>query len=334
MLRSLKTAHWTPRLQGFQVLTAATPAATLAIGGQEATVARVAAGKATITLNEILGRTGIVVASPGVDAAAGSFAVTDTLHTGSAFKTEVLGAAGSGDDSYCHALTLGFEDAYGTDRANPLQSVKGVCASPRLLPFKIAAAGTIAIGGAQGSVSKASSVYTITPDHKFGRAPIVIATPIAAAAKACRITANAANAVAIECYDPVGAALEDNLFYCVIFGWDTPDIMSGLRRSIKIPQAQPRMEAFRITGTGTAVLAVGASDGTLTDNGTGDYTITFKEAFAREPIVLVTGKDGRAQCLAAATTTTCRVGSFNASNAALDDVLDVIVIGFDHNQDS
>lgn len=334
MLRSLKAAHWTPRLQGFKILTASTPAATLLIGSQEATVARTAVGKATVTLGEALGRTGIVVATPGVDAAAGSFAVTDTLHTGAAFKAEVLGAAGSGDDSYCHALTLGFEDAYGTDRGSPLQSVKGVCASPRLLPFHIAAAGTITVGKAQASIALASSVFTLTPTNKFGRIPVVIASPIAAAAKACRITAALASYVSIETYDPAGTALEDNDFYCAILGWDTPDEMSGLRRSIKVPQAQPRMEAFRITGTGTAALAVGASDATLTDNGTGDYTLTFTEPFARAPIVLVNGKDYRAQNLAAATKTACQVGTFNTSNAAVDDVLDVLVIGFDGDQDS
>jgi hypothetical protein len=38
---------------------------------------------------------------------------------------------------------------------------------------------------------------------------------------------------------------------------------------------------FYVNGTGTASITVGAQLGTLTDNGTGDYTITFTYPGAR-----------------------------------------------------
>lgn len=59
-------------------------------------------------------------------------------------------------------------------------------------------------------------------------------------------------------------------------------------RELKGTQRMPRVLAFRVNGTGTAAILEGAFDGTLTDNGTGDYTITFAKAFARKPVVVGT----------------------------------------------
>lgn len=38
---------------------------------------------------------------------------------------------------------------------------------------------------------------------------------------------------------------------------------------------------FEIDGTGTASITSGAADGTLTDNGTGNYTVTFTVPFQK-----------------------------------------------------
>ena len=46
------------------------------------------------------------------------------------------------------------------------------------------------------------------------------------------------------------------------------------------------MIAARVDGTGTAAMLEGGNEITLTDNGTGDYTLTFAQAFARVPTVV------------------------------------------------
>ena len=56
-------------------------------------------------------------------------------------------------------------------------------------------------------------------------------------------------------------------------------------REIKSPQRLERRLAFRVTGTGTAVIDAGGKHATLTDNGTGDYTFTFVQPFKRVPCV-------------------------------------------------
>lgn len=56
-------------------------------------------------------------------------------------------------------------------------------------------------------------------------------------------------------------------------------------REVKCPQRAARLLGFRVTGTGTAAIAEGTNDAALTDNGTGDYTLTFTKPFARTPVV-------------------------------------------------
>lgn len=60
-------------------------------------------------------------------------------------------------------------------------------------------------------------------------------------------------------------------------------------RSVKSHQRLPKVMGFIVDGTGTASLGgMDASHATLTDNGTGDYTVTFSQPFARTPTVCVT----------------------------------------------
>lgn len=60
-----------------------------------------------------------------------------------------------------------------------------------------------------------------------------------------------------------------------------------MRRSVKSTQRHIRQLELIVDGTGTAALSGPASlQATLVDNGTGDYTITFDEAFAQVPVCI------------------------------------------------
>lgn len=64
-----------------------------------------------------------------------------------------------------------------------------------------------------------------------------------------------------------------------------------MRREVKSTQREMRVLELIVTGTGTAALTGPASNqATLTDNGAGDYTITFDEPFGNDPIVEVTAE--------------------------------------------
>lgn len=52
-------------------------------------------------------------------------------------------------------------------------------------------------------------------------------------------------------------------------------------REVKCPQRKVRVLQFIVDGTGTAAITSGAKSGVLTDNGVGDYTITFNTPGSR-----------------------------------------------------
>lgn len=58
------------------------------------------------------------------------------------------------------------------------------------------------------------------------------------------------------------------------------------RQEVGIRQSRAELLTFRVDGTGTASLSEGSNHGTLVDNGTGDYTITFRRPSLRTPSVV------------------------------------------------
>ncbi len=101
-------------------------------------------------------------------------------------------------------------------------------------------------------------------------------------------------------------------------------------REIKSPQRLPRQLHFKVDGTGAASLLIGSKDGTLADNGTGDYTITFEKPFARLPVVVASSLTaGAVVQIASATASACQIVVTDLAAAALDADLMVIVQGFD-----
>ena len=67
-----------------------------------------------------------------------------------------------------------------------------------------------------------------------------------------------------------------------------------------------------------------------TDNGTGDYTLTFAKPFARPPVVVASSLTaGAVVQIASATATACQLLVTDLSAVALDTDLMVIVQGFD-----
>ena len=108
-------------------------------------------------------------------------------------------------------------------------------------------------------------------------------------------------------------------------------------RSIKSQQRLPRMIAVQIAWSGgVPSLINGANEVSLTDNGTGDVTITFAKPFARVPVVnanVVAAAGDAIVCLQAQpTASACRLVVFDATDGttAKDNIpLNVQIIGFD-----
>jgi len=329
MLRSLQHPHLRPYLTAFKITTTSTPSISVDVGAGDVTAsARNSAGKSTLTPYRAAIRAGVVCATPGADIADGGIGTYDTDPSGTAIVSEFLGASGSGDDGTGYVMALNYLNEY-TDRVSPQQSVKHSAINGRLMGFRVSLAGAAAVGSSQASsVGVAASVYTVTYNRAYGRGSIVLATPIAAAQKAVKVTAASATACSVATFDSSEAA-EDNAFYLMVLGWDAHHESWGLDRTLQVPQLRPRLEAFRVSGSGTAAIALGTDDATLVDNGTGDYTLTWAKAFEREPIVIATAKAGRAQLAAAASSTAANILTFNAAGSAADDDFCLFVLGYD-----
>lgn len=103
-------------------------------------------------------------------------------------------------------------------------------------------------------------------------------------------------------------------------------------REIKGTQRLPRLLAAIVDGTGTAAIRMGSTDFTLTDNGTGDYTLTFAKAFLRKPMIQVTcaTNDCYAETVDADNSLTAvHILTKNNADAATDAVFHVLVLGYD-----
>lgn len=104
-----------------------------------------------------------------------------------------------------------------------------------------------------------------------------------------------------------------------------------MKREIKVPQRLPRMLAFKVDGTGTASITQGSRQATLTDNGTGDYTLTFAEAFKRAPVCVATCiTAGKVAEIAASAVGSVQILTKTAtSGAAADADFHLMVLGYD-----
>lgn len=103
-------------------------------------------------------------------------------------------------------------------------------------------------------------------------------------------------------------------------------------REIKSSQRMARVIALKVTGTGTAAINIGSTDATLTDNGTGDYTITYAKPFARTAIpVVVPGTANIIAIVTATSASACTVKTFQGTDGttATDAIFYVHVVGYD-----
>lgn len=106
--------------------------------------------------------------------------------------------------------------------------------------------------------------------------------------------------------------------------------MAGLQRSVKADQRNVVMKCFKILDTaGTPTLSVGSTDGSITDNGVGDYTITFASPLDRAMAAHVTPMQANAIAYVhalSASAITVKVTEADGSTADDSSVL-VTVIG-------
>lgn len=108
--------------------------------------------------------------------------------------------------------------------------------------------------------------------------------------------------------------------------------MAIAKQSVEIRQRKAEMLVFRVDGTGTAEIEEGTHHATLTDNGTGDYTLTLRRAAARRDLVVlgaVSETAGLIPQVVAKSATAVQIKWIDASDTATDNVFTVALLAFD-----
>lgn len=102
-------------------------------------------------------------------------------------------------------------------------------------------------------------------------------------------------------------------------------------KKLMCPQRAMRIMSVVVDGTGTAALSGTCSKNmALTDNGTGDYTLTFNVAYKQAPEVMALPiTDNIVAKVTASSTTAITVKTENLSGAATDADFHVIILGSD-----
>jgi hypothetical protein len=340
MLRIAKNEHLGALFQGFQLTTVSTPAATVDVGQDDAaSISRSAAGKAALTLREagIYKRGPVVLVSPGANIADGAFGTYDTDPASGVITSEFLNSSGSGDDGSGHVILAGFQQSSTNLVKSPIQSVRATFPAPVLHGYFIQGddtTPTILSGASQATIVRNDvGDYTLTFTPPFSRIVSAVAVGSDTAAHMVRITSLTTNAIRLLIFDDAAAAADIDVALFVLGSLSS--FRSGRqRKNLQVPQLEPRIIIGKLVDdSGDPTINIGgATDGTdftVTDNGTGDYTITFARPFKRKPIVIPCGKVTSAQLAAQPSVSAANILCFNAGGTATDDDVGFVALGYD-----
>lgn len=333
MLRAIRNDHIRPRLLGFRVNS--TTSTVAEVNPDNCTITDHSAGATTLTLAEVYARTPVVVATCDTDVGDGAIAnyVSASKSTARVLSSTNAGAA---TDGTIHVLTLGW-DSDTTDIVTPSHSLRSSVSGPRLIGFGVDGTGTASLtsGKYQATlVDNDTGDYTLTFNSAFAEAPVVVGTVLGATAGVVNVATVAVNTVNIKTFDADGAAADYD-FCLLVLGRDHADVLRipGRGRIVHTPQRLPRILGFNVVVTaGTPVITtgLGSLDGAMTDNGSGDYTITFTTPFKRTPEVVVIPTSTNICTVAARSTTATQILSFtNAGNSTEAAAFNVICLGYD-----
>lgn len=336
MLRELKEAHLRPTLLGFTSKPNGTTTTTT-FGQGDVSTSSSSAGTSSLTIKTPSHRSNgsasemVVIGSPSREIPTDGLYV-DTAGGAVGPSTVALRNVNSAGSAVNNSTLYGLVCVWAspsTDICSPYQHVMGTSRAPRLMGFRVNSGGSISVGSMLATGTNPSTgVNTLTFSRAYGHAPTAVACAIATTQKTTSISSISASAVSIHSMSSAPAA-ENNASYVLVYGFDSLEQQGGRRHSpVLVPSRKPRFIAGEVI-ISTNTIAIGTGEFTYAKNGTGDVSLTWVTPFKREPIVVVTGQGCRAQLHSNASTTTCRVLTFDAGGAAVDGEFFLMVLGSD-----
>lgn len=176
---------------------------------------------------------------------------------------------------------------------------------------------------------------TLTWKNPFSRAPIIVGSSDTDAGAGSMFNVEAASITTGQFKTRNNAgAVADGTQHVLVCGWDssTTDIVTP-SHTLNSPVIAPRLITFKVKGTGTAAIQGGARHATLTDNGTGDYTLTFTNPFGEAPVIVGTVIGSTAGKVDVVTTAVnaVNVKTYDTAGAATDFDFYLYALGRDSN---
>lgn len=220
-----------------------------------------------------------------------------------------------------------------------LRAIKQRHVRPRMMGFRVNSTSTSPVAEVNSDnilslTDHGAGDTTITFKNPYQRDSLVFATCdtdvgngaignlSATSLTSCRVVAN----------NSAGSGA-DGTIDVLSFGFDSIESYPAapLYHHIYTPVYSPRIIGFHVDGTGTASLVSGKFQGTLTDNGTGDYTITFNRQFAEAPLIFGTVIGSTAGVVNKVTSSVSNVNvkTFDAAGNATDLDFYLFVVGKD-----
>lgn len=336
MLREVINKHIKPRVVPFQVTSTASTV-TVNTGYGDYTATRTGTGAITLAHRQGFARNGLVLLGQG--SATGSYAVYDSAtNNTSSFPIKLVADGGAAADGIMEGICFGWDS---TDLSLcKAQRVAATQETPRIIWGKVnGTTGAMYFSAPDFGVTKVSSgLYTITFKRSFARTPVVFTTAINTSSSTS-FPIRVFNKTAAGCSVQVAtetASPNDGDFYICAIGSDSRSDAGRGRMPLENTQRKPRIVAGQVTMTGgTPSISIGGTTGgadliSLTDNGTGDFSVTIAEQFAREPAIFLCTTSQKCQ-IHSYTSGAIRILTKNdaGDNTDVNGVTNIFIIGSD-----
>lgn len=199
---------------------------------------------------------------------------------------------------------------------------------------------TFSLGGDQWSTAAtSSSITTLTAKETYPQVLIGAAqggADIAAGSTVARSVTTTTSAVTLAGFTTTDTADVGTIHYLNFAvrgasGMIIPEnTLGGALYDLKCRQGEMRLIAGRVAeSSGTYSISYGANDFTITDNGTGDVTVTLKHGFHSNPCVLVECDEvDRFAVISGVTENSFTVSIENSGASAADAPFHFLVAGF------
>lgn len=346
MLRSIKSVRVAPFIQGAQ-LQSANPNFTAPIGNDDlASLVYVSTGRGTYVTRNVFSRTPALHCTGGVNCANGgtmSQHAATTAVTGQIRNNTTAGAVVDGDGDILIAGNNSSEVIANTRISNFTQAarLRGNFNNPILATARITgASGAIVFGSGWITASRSSAgVYVINFKRGFGLTPLVYVQPIGAGLNLrAKVSAKSASSCTVNIFSSAPTATDCD-FYIWVYGTLSRDYSGRHFKEVRTPMRKPRFMYTAITtSAGSPIFTFTNVDNiefgsSITDNGTGDYTLSFTGSFAREPAILIGSTSVAMVHTTSASSVRIQTNSYGGGLSDVTDACYIMILGSDDSNE-